>query len=208
MFTLNLQPDGTAGKDTWISMTAPTSVAGATATTLNIGRNTTFNTTTRGLVEFDLTSIPAGAVIVDAFAGFVASGLSGGPLTLNLYRTLKPWVEAETSWEEYSTGNLWDLAGGDFYAEVGGTIAIAANGAVTSSDLRALAQDAVNLRSGLLSMLIKLPEDATQSVQLGSSDNGTEANRPSLVVRYRRLALGATTIPSIPTIGGHHHFPR
>ncbi|MFC1507237.1 DNRLRE domain-containing protein [Thermoproteota archaeon] len=71
---------------------------------------------TRGLVKFDLSSIPLGSTINTASLMLYGSGRSGDPTgrTYAVYRVTKDWVENQATWNSYRTGILWDTTGGDF----------------------------------------------------------------------------------------------
>ena len=66
------------------------------------------------LFRFDLSSIPANAVVNSATLSFYASSWGGnsGSYQNTIYRVLdKNWVESEATWNIYSTGNNWTTAG-------------------------------------------------------------------------------------------------
>lgn len=91
-----------------------------TEATTNYGSETTMEATnwdtanyTRSLVCFGgLSNIPAGSTITSVTLGVYASDVN---VTLaydvELRRLLLNWVEAEATWNIYSTGNSWNTAG-------------------------------------------------------------------------------------------------
>lgn len=68
----------------------------------------------RGLVRFDLSSLPAGATIdsvsLSLYVGNLATAGSGK--TVALHRMLVGWNEATATWNEASTGQGWSAPGG------------------------------------------------------------------------------------------------
>jgi len=128
----------------WIC-TAPSSSAHAAAAQLHI-RNTLSNDTfasgemlvgrfasgdyARGLLRFDLSTIPAGAAIVAAElqleVGSLDTNTAGGFVGaegLKVYRVDAPFTPAETTWARRAAGTNWTAPGGDFDAVAASTIA-------------------------------------------------------------------------------------
>ncbi|MBU1914847.1 MAG: DNRLRE domain-containing protein [Candidatus Thermoplasmatota archaeon] len=69
----------------------------------------------RALLRFDLTPVPAGAVVHDAVLWlYLKSGGRAETFAYNVYSVTKPWVEMESNWNFYSTGNTWVTPGGDY----------------------------------------------------------------------------------------------
>jgi hypothetical protein len=65
------------------------------------------------LLRFDLSSIPANAVIISATLSVYnyshQASANGG--TLSIHRVDKQWVEWQATWNVYSSGNAWTAAG-------------------------------------------------------------------------------------------------
>jgi hypothetical protein len=81
----------------------------------------------RGLIELDLSGIPAGATIVSAELSMYMSINSNAPngteIEIEVHRITRSWLEGTStqgnnldgaSWQVYDAVNPWDNAGGDF----------------------------------------------------------------------------------------------
>jgi hypothetical protein len=191
MSTLTLQPDGTAGVDAMIS-SLNTSTNYGTDTILYIGNDALSPTYfRRALYQFDISDIPAGSVIDSA-----ALTLYGDynfddqtEKTFYAYRCTRVWVEGQVTWAVYSTGNSWTTAGGDYVTTDGDSYTT--DGVTPDplgmvfSNLAALAQDALDNRSGILNLILIGPEaSGSYSAEMDSSDWGNASQRPELVVIY------------------------
>jgi hypothetical protein len=89
-------------------------IKGGAATT-NYGTDTTIDTyagTRFGLFKFDLSLAPAaGDIISVAFHAYMSSATGTSPMTTNLYRIYRAWVETQVTWNIWKTSNNWSTAG-------------------------------------------------------------------------------------------------
>jgi hypothetical protein len=92
----------------------------------------------KSLLKFDLSAIPVGSLVSSATLTLKVQAVSGGNLTdFQIHKCLKDWVEAQATWNEYSTGNNWDMGGAsavtdtDAVIEYNGTITAIAGQEVT-----------------------------------------------------------------------------
>lgn len=71
--------------------------------------------TTSGQLPFmlrpDLSGIPAGSTITDAFWTINVSSGAGGAFDVAPKKILRAWVETEASWNSWSSGNAWTTPG-------------------------------------------------------------------------------------------------
>lgn len=110
--TYTSQPDGTGGKDTFIYQPAPTTPLGS-ATSLYIGeQNNGTGAINRTLLAFDFSSLAGALPSSMTLSLWSHNNLSSAAATFAAYRQKRNWVEAEATWNEYSTGNSWSTAGG------------------------------------------------------------------------------------------------
>lgn len=67
----------------------------------------------RSLIQFDLSSIPAGAIISSATLKLykTTDDSSNNTRTLRIYRLLRSWVEAQATWNKADSGTNWGTAG-------------------------------------------------------------------------------------------------
>lgn len=63
------------------------------------------------LLRPDLSGIPGGSTITDAFWTLKVSSGAGSSVTVNVHRAIRAWVEAQASYNNWSTGNAWTTAG-------------------------------------------------------------------------------------------------
>lgn len=108
--SLSLQPSEADANDTFMSTFAATTNY-ATNGVIRIGGVS--GHVWRGLIKFDLSSIPAGASITSATLSLYAVvDNSENARTFRVYRSKRAWVEDQATQNIYSTGNNWQTAGG------------------------------------------------------------------------------------------------
>lgn len=102
----------TATADAEIDGAQPTTARGGN-TTLQVGEYKAGANILRSLVKFDLSTVDAGKTIASAVLKVYDDGsdFASNAGTLKVYRVLRNWVEAEVTWNVYSTGNSWATAG-------------------------------------------------------------------------------------------------
>lgn len=194
--TLTLQPDATAGMDTFLENDVPTGNFG-TSSALVIGEINNDSAVFRTLIKFDLSNIPANAVISSATLSlYCTAELSDNAGTFRVYRQKRAWVEAQATWNIYATGNNWATAGG-FHAndceqtDIGSRVLTATETLNEFKDfaLTPTTKAALDLGNG---WLIKPDSELNNTHFFSSSDEATAANRPKLVVvySYAPLAVG------------------
>src|SRR5262249_14232383 len=148
-----------ASKDNTLYETATGNLSNGAGIGFIVGRGANANNRRRGVVAFDLSSIPANAIITDArlrlFMGFTNDTAAR---TFNVHRLLGNWGEAtsdapnnepagansttnDATWiHRFFSAQLWTTAGGDFSATVSASASAAtATGTVewTSAGLAA-----------------------------------------------------------------------
>jgi uncharacterized repeat protein (TIGR01451 family) len=79
------------------------------------------NKVRRGFYQFDLSSLPAGAIISEATFSIRREGGDGATLSLSVHRVTQPWVENQMTWNNRATGTPWTTPGGDFSSTVWAT---------------------------------------------------------------------------------------
>lgn len=111
LHTLTVQP---AAQDTYIYSYSPT-LNYATQAMLYVGDfHSSYSVAQRSLLAFDLSAIPAGAIITSVALSLfeyiaATTGLASWPVELR--RVLRNWVDVQGSWNIFSTGNNWGTAG-------------------------------------------------------------------------------------------------
>lgn len=133
-YTVTLQP-GAVGLDTNIRSANPNTNYGAD-TSLRVGTGLAVS-----LVQFDLSSIPAGSDIRSA--QFSLYHTTGGNDAVTAYRATKPWTEGTgaaasgATWTTYDGVRSWATAGGDYDPASGVAITLPGNAAWATWDLTA-----------------------------------------------------------------------
>lgn len=212
MTTATLQP-GATGNDTFIA-------SGGLATK-NYGGNPSLivgHMTGQGirhiLLKFDLSSIPSGAVVTAATLSLwlnqPGDWRAANDRTLNARRLLRNWVEAEATWNQYSSGNNWQTAGGeganDRNATVIGTSALSVTDLVGSQHDLTLDNNIIQgWLTGLYNnygVILQVGTESEDQYSFYSSDETAQVPyRPRLVVTYivpvEALALGLTETPTV-----------
>ncbi|OIQ96183.1 TGF-beta propeptide [mine drainage metagenome] len=133
-YTLTLQP-GTPGLDTSIRSSIPNKNYGAD-TSLAIQNNQA-----EALVQFDLSSIPAGSKILSA--QFSLYHQSGGNDTVSAFGLTQSWTEGTgagdsgATWNTYDGSHSWATAGGDYGPAAGIALTLPAINTWATWDLTA-----------------------------------------------------------------------
>ncbi len=195
-------PAGSASVDANIRLSTLTTNYG-TDPSLYVGVTNGPDKIYRTLMAFDLSNIPAGAVITSC------------KLTVNVTQRTNPtaghvrrlcaqhWLdgdgqgENQATWSQWKTGSAWGSPGADSSAPCTANgdyttdaevayVPPAGTGAFTFPDLSGLCQNAIDQATGRLRLRITQDSEATQSnlIKFDSSDASTAANRPKLVVTW------------------------
>ena len=193
------QPDDTSGLDTYITSENATTNYGTNAT-MRVGNQIdAYNN--RGLLKFDLSTIPSSAIVSSAILTLTIS-TAWGAANVAIYRQKKAWVEAQATWNIYSTGNNWTSAGGFNASDCeqtnigSGTPSSNSVGTVLNITLSASAiQEMIAGSFTNNGFLIKTTTEAGDNATLfATSSHATSSYRPKLVIGY-----------SLPS-GGHAYW--
>ena len=140
----------------------------------------------RALLRFDLSGIPTGTTLTSATLRlYVTSAKSG--VTVNLHRSSRGWVEGTgnkssgADWNHHDDPQAWATPGGDFTAQVLGSLVPDTAGVYHEVDVTALVQvwvDGYLPNDGLLLD----PTGATDEVKIGSRENA--GKEPLLKLTY------------------------
>lgn len=207
MTTVSIQPDGTAGVDSFIESGSPTTNNG-TSGVLQSGESSTATSTFRALLKFDLSGIPPTATINSASLvvrlALAGTGRASNNRTHRLYRLKRAWVEGQVTWNIYSTGNSWSTAGGfhlnDCEQTDCGTCSFATADALdafkTFTLNAALIQGMVDGTFTNNGFLWKADTENNDAYRSYSSDDATAANRPELIIDYTAAGGGQTITPN------------
>lgn len=198
--TLTLQPDPTAGKDTCLVIWNATSNYGVTQSIYLRGPD---GWQLYGLIQFDLSSIPANATVTSAVMSvYLFSGASTNNVTVNAHRAITVWYEGVkdgavpdpgqdgSSWVYRNANGSVQWAGGngggsgsDYAAAVEASVVMGAYNTWHDFTITSLVQSWVNGTYTNNGIWLR-PATIGIAKYLRSSDYGTADYRPKLVVNY------------------------
>jgi len=202
MSTIILQPDGAVGLDNWMGLENPTGNYGTDAD-LYIGE---YDAVYRTLIKFSGLSngtIPSTAIVSSAILSLYAlTDFSSNARTFRVFRQLRAWVETESTWNIWSTGNNWQTAGGFGVADCEQTDigSRAFTATETLNEFKAFPLTASKIQEIIAGtftnngFLMKTDTEADDMYKFASSDNATAANRPKLTVVYTTPATAMQVI--------------
>jgi hypothetical protein len=140
------------------------------------------------LLSWDLASIPPGSAIQSV--DITVNVTNGSSHSYELYELLRPWFEGEVTWNEYATGQSWQVAGADGSGDRGSTVLGAMTGprALTTislnSDGVAVVQSWVDNPSSNNGFVCLDYVSASNGMNFSSREIGTVSERPKLTVTY------------------------
>lgn len=196
MTVVNLQP-GASGIDTYIFSISGNNNYGVAVTFQGNG-----TTTEKSMIRFDLSSIPAGAIINSATLRLRCTqvGVSDSA-DISLYRALTEWYEGDASggtttidgstWNNRNhigtvawSGGAGGASGSDYNATPSATTAVTVVDADYDWDVAADVQNFIDGVNPNYGWWILHSGGSTTSKQFSTSDNATAGNRPELIIDY------------------------
>lgn len=182
---LSLQP-GATGEDSWLDETNPTTNRGADTTMRLDGTGNRH----RPVLRFDLSSIPAGAVVDGATLNLYQNPAGGNPMVATVYQLTAIWNEAQVTWDDRLTGTAWaaPAGGGDYDPHVIDELTLDNTGAWRAWNITQLVDLWYRGRianDGLI--LVASNAGPNSDKYFRSSDYGVASDRPRLDIRYRVL---------------------
>lgn len=203
--TTILQPDMLSGKDTYVSSTGNGNKNYGGANTLDVeaGRK-------NGLLEFDLSSVPAGATLVSATLELFLVNDGNNDVQIDLHRVTQSWTEGTqtgngnadgATWNDYDGTNPWVTSGGDYDSTVIVSATIPrGNNTWHQLDITALVSDWLNNTSPNEGLLLE-QVGARDGIQFASSENGNVTLNPRLTITYLgECGSGGTPPPGSTTV--------
>lgn len=152
------------------------------------------------LLRPDLSGIPGGSVVTDAFWTVGINSGGGSPVAVTVRKVLRAWIEAEASYTNWSTGNAWTTPGalGDATDRASATSCslsypgsfdtadvVSTGNTQLIADLNAFIGGATNNGFAF---------DASPGVSFGLPGSATAALRPFLTVTY---SAGSSSRPRV-----------
>ncbi len=187
------QPDGALGLDTYL-LSASAATNYGTDVGLGVGENN--NTTdwvARALIKFDVSSIPANAVITSATLSLWTSGdYSDNDRTIRVYRLKTAFDESNATWNESAASVNWETAGASGAndresADIGSTQILAGESLGIEKQIALTPSKIQEFVSGTFTnsgFIIIADTELDDRFNYESSDSVTASNRPKLVIQY------------------------
>jgi len=191
-YTFTSQPDGQTGKDTTIDSKNSGTNYGISPR-LWVGEDPSYTENERSLLQFDLSSIPANAVVQDASLTLTLTNLSGSSARMLCIYLLKPiWDESSATWNNYASGSAWQTAGAgganDYDSNPLACVSMAGHETAGTQETWTLPattiQSMVNGSAANRGFILKATVESNTTYGFASSDNSTAAYRPSLTIDY------------------------
>ena len=174
----------TSSADTQIVENAPTKNYGA-ATSLGVNENdqSSIGKDKFALVKWDLSGIAPRTQINSAMITLNVTNSSTE--TYQAYVLMKPWVESEATWNVYSSGEPWEVAGAkgslDKEATVAGSITPSSKGNSTMTLPLAVVQGWVDNPATNQGIIIANPS-STRGFNFNSREDTDPTQRPQLIL--------------------------
>ena len=192
-----LQPDSTAGLDTYLDEFKPTFNYGDTQ---NLKVSAVTGKALQSLLKFDLTSIPSGQTITSATLELRVNNASVDSTIVTIHNVTKDWGEGNANWTESNSGINWANSGGDFDSTISASATTPSAQDWVSWDISDLVTDWVNGTSANYGLMLGTTESG-KSTQFSSTDAGLPANRPKLTISYS-CECGQVCAAAGPTCDG------
>jgi outer membrane protein assembly factor BamB len=195
------------------------------AATTNSGALTTFNVSStnaaareRGIVQFDLSSIPATAAVKTSLVRLFVTTAPNPARSNGIHRVTSAgaWVENQVTWNVRATATNWTTAGGDFNATAANAQSTGTTNGVTITYTLLGDGTVANIPQGWvdgsLTNLGLMVVDTNETFQnktttYASKENATAADRPQIDVHFLRdVTVGAVT-PGISEVTLNFTFP-
>lgn len=207
--TFEDQPDGSAGKDTFIESSAPTTVRG---TSIRLRTDTGAK---HSLLEFDTSSIDSDATCDSATLSLWSEDSAAGVDSYDIYSLasgVDTWVENQATWNNYKSGTSWpgssgaQTSGTDYEAGSLGSISYPLLSAGTEATASLTASriegwfGATNTNYGLLIGIT----GSTDLRDWKSSDASASGDRPKISIEY---STGVVVIPAAASAIGARANP-
>jgi hypothetical protein len=173
--------------DSYLRQDANTTNYGA-AVTFEVGKKP--NRTRRAVMKFDLSTIPAGAILESATLTLTRTGGDANTLTFSAHEVTQAWVEANTTWNNRQTGTAWTPSvGGTFKPTAISTTTVPGTNGAYNWNLLSMVQSWFNGTAVNNGILIKQANESLVDKKhvFASSENGTAASRPKLTITYKLL---------------------
>lgn len=141
-----------------------------------------------GLIRFDVSAIPAHAVVTQATLQLNAVGWSGNDITIDVFRVLRNVEVCQADWVQARAGNPWGLPGAadpetDRHSVPETTVTTSGNRQWYELDLTELVQDWIR-GSAVNNGVLLMPRPSADTFRFATSERWPIADRPALLIRF------------------------
>lgn len=191
--------DFSGSEDSDINESLPNFNEGGNST-LNTWQDTGSSNERKSLIRFTgLTNITGPVTVSSATLSVYATG-DDTASTFNVYRVLRAWTEANSTWNNYTTSTAWATAGAnssgtDIASSATATAVTGGNAAyvdISTAQLAADVEDMIN--NGGNNGWILVWNSGSDSQFVHRSSEGTDGQRPKLSVTYTATGGSSNTI--------------
>jgi hypothetical protein len=160
------------------------------------------DSTYEGLVQFEMLSIPAGAIVNQATLRlYTYSRDSSAPMDVEVYALLRPWVDTQANWGQASTGNPWALPGAndplaDRTASAAATRAVLSSSGWYSLEVTSLVREWITNPQLNYGMVLRGSGVDSVAYNFASANYPVISVRPQLVIDCTILTPTETPTPS------------
>ncbi|MEM2956304.1 MAG: DNRLRE domain-containing protein [Candidatus Pacearchaeota archaeon] len=192
--SLTLQP-GSEGKDSYMKAYSANTNYGS-STTIDIDSES--SKIERGILEFNISSIPSNANIQSAVLALYQTSGTGTEFELELKRITNSWTESGATWNSRDGINLWSSAGGDYANTSYAKTTINTSLGWKEWDITNLIKEWHNGTYPNYGLILIPPSKPGNNLkQFASSDNANSTIRPKLIINYT-IPLNITFVSPTP----------
>jgi hypothetical protein len=163
----------TTADDTYVQQALPTSTAGGTATTLTIRPTAALQD--YAFIRFDLSGCSLPTTAGADSAVLTVRVTTSGADTISLFPVTSSWSSSTLNWNGVSGLTIGSTATGSFSASTTGNKTVTVTADVDAA-----------IKAGALWGWELRATSGTATVAIGSEENATAANRPSMTLSYEK----------------------
>ncbi|HYE59635.1 MAG TPA: DNRLRE domain-containing protein [Candidatus Kapabacteria bacterium] len=172
--------------------------------------------TRRGLIRFNLSSIPSDVTVLSATLSLKESATYGVTRQIGVYRATRDWTETGVTWNRYNTLTSWTTPGGDFVTPPSAVTSVAWTGGVLDWDTWDVTNDVQQMLNGTYDnygWIVKHTTDDNSEQYWYFNTKESGANSPTLRIRYGAITIGdnvaeACSDLSLSLVPGYlYHLP-
>ncbi|NOZ05896.1 MAG: alpha/beta fold hydrolase [Chloroflexi bacterium] len=183
--------------DTYLNSYTPNTSYGASA-----ALSTKWNADFRPLIRFDLSDIPAGALIRAArLKLYTIYSHDDNPLTLNAFPLLRDWSEADTTWNQVAVATPWTTPGAsadgtDYDSSIHSATTVRATFEPYTLNLRPVVKTWVADPASNHGVIIRGTAAPSAEYRVASAEYPDPQLRPELTVNYLMPTATPTPTPT------------